>query len=49
MYVTNDDRKEGFNVGDLWEKKSRGKALFLMTVKEKGKATLFEKISTKIG
>ena len=49
VYATNDDSKEKCNVGDLWEEKSEGKALFLMTVEEKGKATLFEQIAAKIG
>ena len=35
VYATNDDSKEKCNVGDLWEEKSEGKALFLMTVVEK--------------
>ena len=35
VYATNDDSKEKCNVGDLWEEKSDGKALFLMTVVER--------------
>ncbi|MGQ0446024.1 MAG: DEAD/DEAH box helicase [Beijerinckiaceae bacterium] len=49
VYATNDDSKEKCNVGDLWEEKSNGKALFLMTVREKGKAELFEQIAAKLG
>jgi type III restriction enzyme len=49
VYATNDDSKEKCNVGDLWEEKSNGKALFLMTVIEKGKAGLLEQITEKIG
>jgi type III restriction enzyme len=49
VYATNDDSKEKCNVGDLWEQKSGGKALFLMTVVEKGKPTLSEQIAAKIG
>jgi type III restriction enzyme len=49
VYATNDDSKEKCNVGDLWEEKSDGKALFLMTVIEKGKAGLLEQITAKIG
>jgi type III restriction enzyme len=49
VYATNDDSKEKCNVGDLWEEKSDGKALFLMTVIEKGKAGLLEQIAAKIG
>src|ERR1700730_6779002 len=49
VYATNDDSKEKCNVGDLWEEKSDGMALFLMTVIEKGKAGLLEQITAKIG
>jgi type III restriction enzyme len=48
VYATNDDSKEKCNVGDLWAEKSNGKALFLMTVVEKGKKSLFEQIAAKI-
>jgi type III restriction enzyme len=48
VYATNDDSKEKCNVGDLWEEKSSGKALFLMTVEEKAKPSLFEQIAAKI-
>ena len=49
VYATNDDSKEKCNVGDLWEETSGGKAIFLMTVVEKGKPGLFEQIAAKIG
>ena len=49
VYATNDDSKEKCNVGYLWEEKSNGRALFLMTVREKGRPTLFEQIGTKVG
>ena len=49
VYATNDDSKEKCNVGELWEEKSNGRALFLMTVLENGKAGLFEQIAAKIG
>jgi type III restriction enzyme len=49
VYATNDDSKEKCNVGARWEEKSGGKAIFLMTVAEKGKAGLFEQIAAKIG
>jgi len=49
VYATNDDSKEKCNVADLWEEKSGGKAVFLMTVVEKGKPTLFEQIAAKLG
>ena len=49
IYATNDDSKEKCNVGDLWEAKSDGKALFLMTVLETGKAGLIDHIAEKIG
>lgn len=32
-YETNDDSKEKINIGELWEKKSNGKGLFLFAVK----------------
>jgi type III restriction enzyme len=49
VYATNDDSKEKCNIGALWEEKSDGKALFLMTVIEKGKPSLFEQIAEKLG
>ena len=49
VYATNDDSKEKCNIGELWEEKSGGKALFLMTVLDKGKPGLFEQIAAKIG
>ena len=49
VYATNDDSKEKCNVGDLWEEKSDGKALFLMTVIERGKPALIDQITAKIG
>jgi type III restriction enzyme len=49
VYATNDDSKEKCNIGDLWEKKSGGKALFLMTVIEKGRPSLSDQIAAKIG
>jgi type III restriction enzyme len=49
VYATNDDSKEKCNVGELWEEKSNGKAIYLMTVLEKGKPSLFEQIAAKIG
>jgi type III restriction enzyme len=48
VYATNDDSKEKCNIGRLWEEKSGGRALFLMTVLEKGKKTLFEQIAVKV-
>jgi type III restriction enzyme len=48
IYATNDDSKEKCNIGALWEEKSNGKAIFLMTVVEKGKKTLFDQIAAKI-
>lgn len=48
IYATNDDSKEKRNVGVLWEAKSEGKALFLMTVQEKGKPGLYDQICARI-
>jgi type III restriction enzyme len=47
IYATNDDSKEKCNVGALWEERSGGKALFLMTVLEKGKLSLHAQIKSK--
>ncbi|WP_159732023.1 DEAD/DEAH box helicase [Methylosinus sp. Ce-a6] len=49
VYATNDDSAEKRNVGELWERSSGGKALFLMTVIEKGRPGLSEQIAAKIG
>jgi type III restriction enzyme len=49
VYATNDDSKEKCNIGELWEEKSGGKTIFLMTVIEKGKPSIFDQIATKIG
>lgn len=48
IYVTNDDSKEKGNIGALWEEKSGGNALFLMTVVEKGRPELSEQIAQKL-
>jgi type III restriction enzyme len=47
QYRTNDDSKEKNNIGQLWEEKSGGKALFLMLTDVKGKS-LFGQIDAKI-
>jgi type III restriction enzyme len=48
-HFTNEDSKQKNNVGALWETKSGGNALFLMTVLESGKPGLFERIAAKVG
>ena len=48
VYATNDDSKEKCNIGALWEEKSNGRALFLMTVIEKGKPTPFQQLEQKV-
>jgi len=48
VYATNDDSKEKCNIGELWEESSNGKAIFLMTVLEKGKPDFFEQIAAKV-
>jgi len=48
IYATNDDSKEKACIGALWEERSEGKALFLMTVVEKGRPSLDEQIARKI-
>lgn len=47
--ISNDDSKQKANVGALWEERSNGKALFLMTTVEKGKPSLSEQIKGKVG
>ena len=49
VYASNDDSKQKVNVGELWEEKSGGKALFLMTVVERNGPALFDQIAAKIG
>jgi len=49
VYASNDDSKEKRSIGELWEAKSGGRALFLMTVVEKGRPALFDQIAAKIG
>lgn len=49
VYATNDDSKEKCSVGDLWEEKSDRKALFLMTIEDKGNPSLFNQIAAKVG
>lgn len=46
--ATADDAKEKKNIGELWEERSNGKALFLMTVVEKGRPGLYEQIAVKL-
>jgi type III restriction enzyme len=48
VYATNDDSKEKCSIGALWEAKSDGRALFLMTVVEKDKPGLYEQIEQHI-
>jgi type III restriction enzyme len=48
VYATNDDSKEKSNVGELWEEKSNGKAIFLMTVLETGKPGLYDQLLAKL-
>ncbi|MEK4034363.1 DEAD/DEAH box helicase family protein [Methylocystis sp. IM3] len=48
VYATNDDSKEKSSVGDLWQAKSGGKGLFLMTVIEAGRTGLYEQIDAVI-
>ncbi len=48
-YETNDDSKEKINVGELWEKKSNGKGLFLFAVKRDTKGRdVYKQIEDKI-
>jgi len=48
-YETNDDSKEKMNIGELWESKSKGKALFLMAVKKDSKGRdVYKQIEDKV-
>lgn len=48
-YETNDDSKEKLNIGELWEKKSKDKGLFLFAVKRDGKGRdVYKQIEDKI-
>ena len=48
-YETNDDSKEKINIGELWEKKSKGKGLFLFAVKRDAKGRdVYKQIEDKI-
>ena len=49
VYASNDDSRQKLNVGELWEAKSGGRALFLMTVEEAGRPTLGDQIGGKLG
>ena len=47
--VTNDDSKNKDTIGQLWEKSSNGKCLFLMATKKDDKGlTLVEQIQNKV-
>jgi type III restriction enzyme len=47
--VSNDDTKEKANIGEVWVKLSKGKALFLFATIKKGGKTLEEQIKEKLG
>jgi type III restriction enzyme len=47
--ATNDDTKEKTNIGEIWAKLSKGKALFLLATITKGGKSLAEQIKDKIG
>lgn len=49
VYATNDDSKEKRNVGELWQDRSGGKAIFLMTVVERGGPSISQQINERIG
>jgi type III restriction enzyme len=49
-HETNDDSKEKINIGELWEKQSHGKGLFLFAVKRDGKGRgVYKQIEDKVG
>lgn len=48
-YETNDDSKEKINIGELWEKESKGKGLFLFAVKLDSKGRdVYKQIEDKV-
>jgi type III restriction enzyme len=46
---TNDDSKEKANIGEIWARLSKGKALFLLATINQGGKSLAEQIKEKIG
>jgi type III restriction enzyme len=46
--ATNDDTKEKTNIGEIWAKLSKGKALFLLATIKKGGKSLAEQIRNVI-
>jgi type III restriction enzyme len=46
--ATNDDSKEKANIGEIWAKLSKDKALFLLTTIRKGGKNFEEQIREKI-
>jgi type III restriction enzyme len=46
--ATNDDTREKTNIGEIWAKLSKGKALFLLATIKKGGKSLEEQIKEKI-
>lgn len=48
VYATNDDSREKSSVGGLWQARSGGRGLFLMTVVEAGRPGLYEQIAAAI-
>jgi type III restriction enzyme len=46
--ISADDAKEKLNLGQLWEEKSKGKALFLMAEKFSGGKNIYQQIENKI-
>ena len=49
VYVTNDDSQEKCNLGELWEEKSNGKALFLMAEKQDSKGRdVYRQLADKV-
>lgn len=46
--VTAEEARQKANVGALWEERSGGKALFLMSTVERGKPSLSDQIKGKV-
>jgi len=47
--VDNQDTKDKVTIGEVWEKQSEGKGLFLLAVKNKDGKTVDQQIKEKIG
>jgi type III restriction enzyme len=47
--ASNDDTKEKALIGEIWEKQSKGRGLFLLAVKDKDGKNVEQQIKEKMG